>query len=430
MASFSSNSPKLSSNVLNNASANVNYTPALVSLTILFFMMGFITCLNDILIPVLKGAFALNYTESMLVQFCFFTSYLVMSIPSGKIVQKLGYKKGMIIGFIGAGIGCLLFYPAAVNKIYPLFLTALFILASGVTLLQVAANPYVAILGNPKTASSRLTLTQAFNSVGTTLAPQFGAFLILNSIIKATAGTTLTPEQISENLDKIKLPYIGIAVTLFVIATILGLLKLPAVEAEDVIEDKNNQATQQIKSAWDFKHLRFGVIGIFAYVGAEVAIGSFLILFMEKYAGLSEDLASQHLSYYWGGAMIGRFIGSVILQKFKAGYVLAVAASMAFVLVLCAMFTSGNFAMWALLSVGLCNSIMFPTIFTLAVRGVGKHTNQGSGFLSTAIFGGAIIPALQGLIADSISMQFSFILPVLCYIYIAWYGWKGSEAKA
>ena len=390
-------------------------------------MMGFITCLNDILIPVLKGAFALNYIETMLVQFCFFASYLVMSIPSGKIVQAFGYKRGMIFGFIGAGIGCLLFYPAAVHKIYPLFLGALFILASGITLLQVAANPYVSILGKPETASSRLTLTQAFNSVGTTIAPQFGAFFILNSIIKASAGTSLTPEQVVENLNKIQLPYIGIAITLFVIAVLVGLLKLPTIQAEDLIT--NDITSQAQESAWDFSHLRFGVVGIFAYVGAEVAIGSFLILFMEKYAGLSEDLASQHLSYYWGGAMLGRFIGSAILQRVKAEYVLASAASIAFLLVLLAMFSNGAFAMWALLSVGLCNSVMFPTIFTLAVKGIGKHTNQGAGYLSTAIFGGAVIPVLQGLLADNFSMQYSFILPVICYIYIAWYGWKGSKVK-
>lgn len=427
MANFSGASPQLSSNNYNQGQAD--YTPALVSLTILFFMMGFITCLNDILIPVLKGAFSLNYTESMLVQFCFFTSYLVMSIPSGKIVQKVGYKRGMIFGFIGAGIGCLLFYPAAVNKVYPLFLGALFILASGITLLQVAANPYVAILGRPETASSRLTLTQAFNSVGTTVAPQFGAFLILNSIIKATPNSPLTPEQIAENLDKIKLPYIGIAITLFTIALIIGLLKLPTVKAEDVSNIASSSTSEKVKSAWDFRHLRLGVISIFAYVGAEVAIGSFLILFMEKYAGLSEDAASQYLSYYWGGAMLGRFIGSAVLQRIPAGKVLTFNAVAALICVLLAMFTTGSLAMWALIAVGLCNSIMFPTIFTLAVRDIGKHTNQGSGMLSTAIFGGAVIPALQGLVADNSSMQLSFILPVLCYAYIAWYAWEGHKIQ-
>ncbi|MFY7788635.1 MAG: MFS transporter, partial [Thermoflexibacteraceae bacterium] len=277
MASFSGNTPNLSSTTTN---PQADYTPALVSLMILFFMMGFITCLNDVLIPVLKGAFALNYTQSMLVQFCFFAAYLVMSFPASIIVQKVGYKRGMIGGFVAAGIGCLLFVPAAQHQLYPLFLGALFILASGITLLQVAANPYVAILGKPETASSRLTLTQAFNSVGTTIAPKFGEILILGSLIKAAVGTPLTPDQVAENLDKIKYPYIGIACTLFVIAVIVGLLKLPAIQAEDVQTDNNGNS--QADSAWDFKHLRFGVGAIFVYVGAEVAIGSLLILFMEK----------------------------------------------------------------------------------------------------------------------------------------------------
>jgi FHS family L-fucose permease-like MFS transporter len=433
MASFSTSTPKFS----DNPAGQPDYTPALVSLMILFFMMGFITCLNDILIPVLKDAFDLNYTESMLVQFCFFTAYLVMSIPSGKIVQKLGYKRGMIIGFIGAGIGCLLFYPAAVNKIYPLFLGAFFILASGITLLQVAANPYVSILGKPETASSRLTLTQAFNSVGTTLAPQFGSLFILSVVVKAAIGQKLSPEQIDFNLHQLKVPYIGIAITLFAIALVVGLLKLPTIKAEEVNQEESKETknvtettANQAKSAWSFTHLRYGVGGIFAYVGAEVAIGSFLILFMKHYGGLTEEQASENLSYYWGGAMLGRFIGSAILQRVQAGYVLACSAAVASFLLLIAILASGvagTVAVWSLTAVGLCNSIMFPTIFTLAVRGIGKHTNQGSGYLSTAIFGGAVIPALQGLIADNSSMQISFILPVFCYIYIVWYGLKGHK---
>jgi FHS family L-fucose permease-like MFS transporter len=423
MASFSGNTPRLSSNTTN---PQADYTPALVSLMILFFMMGFTTCLNDVLIPVLKGAFALNYTQSMLVQFCFFTAYLVMSFPSSMIVQKVGYKRGMIGGFVAAGVGCLLFVPAAQHQLYVLFLGALFILASGITLLQVAANPYVAILGRPETASSRLTLTQAFNSVGTTIAPKFGEILILGSIVRAAIGTPLTPEQVADNLDKIKYPYIGIACTLFVIAVIVGLLKLPAIQAEDVQTDKNSNS-QAADSAWDFKHLRFGVGGIFVYVGAEVAIGSLLILFMEKYAGLTEDVAGGYLSYYWGGAMIGRFIGSAILQRVRAGYVLAANAAMAALLVLCAVLLDGHLGMYALLAVGFFNSIMFPTIFTLAVAGLGKHTNQASGLLSTAIFGGAAIPVIQGALADAVSLQFSFLIPVICYLYIAWYGLKGHE---
>lgn len=418
MASFS-NRP---ANAASPAPA-ADYSVAMISLIILFFMMGFITCLNDVLIPVLKGAFALNYAQSMLVQTCFFSAYLVMSIPSGLLLQRIGYKQGMLLGFVIAGIGCLLFYPAASARSYPVFLSALFILATGITLLQVAANPYVSILGRPETASSRLTLAQAFNSAGTTIAPQFGAWLILDQLHQGE----LTVVQVNENLAAVQLPYIGLAVSLFLIAGVLTLLRLPAIKAQDVASAEHNAWADTAASALGFRHLTWGIGGIFCYVGAEVAIGSLLILFMKKYAGMDEVAAGRFLSYYWGGAMAGRFLASMAMRYVRPTHALTFNALAAVLLVSTAIVADGTVAMWALIAVGLCNSLMFPTIFTLSVAGLGRHTDQGSGLLSTAIFGGAAIPLVQGLLADYVQLQPSFVLPLLCYLYIAWYGWKGSK---
>jgi FHS family L-fucose permease-like MFS transporter len=400
---------------------NTDYTPALTTLTVLFFMMGFITCLNDILIPYLKSVFSLNYTEAMLVQFCFFTAYLIVSYPSSTFVQKFGYKKGIIAGFILAGVGCLLFYPAAEIKSYPVFLGALFVLASGITLLQVAGNPYVAILGRPETASSRLTLTQAFNSLGTTVAPILGSVLILSAIEGAGGGA-----------EAVQLPYLGLAGALFVIAICMSVVKLPAIQAET--EDFDIQLTggkAAKTSAWDYRHLIFGALGIFAYVGGEVAIGSLMVNFLAEphIAGLTEVDAGYYVSFYWGGAMVGRFIGAAVLQKVNPGKVLAFTALFVIALIIAGITLEGKVAMWSLLSVGLFNSIMFATIFTLAIAGLGQYTNQGSGILCMAIVGGAVVPLLQGMLADTVGLQPSYIIPAICYAYIAWYGIKGHKSK-
>ncbi len=417
MASFNTSSSSAQSAEL---SPKQDYTVALGSLMVLFFMMGFITCLNDILIPTLKGAFDLNYAQAMLVQFSFFAAYLVMSIPSGKIIEKVGYKNGMILGFAAAGLGCLLFLPAASSHIYGLFLFALFILASGITLLQVAANPYVAVLGSPEKSSARLTLTQAFNSLGTTIAPSFGTAVILSSLISAPKGGSLSPEQIEQNLSAVKLPYLGLALALITIAVIVYFLNLPSIKATSNAAQENDG-----KTALSYRHLVLGTFGIFAYVGAEVAIGSFLINYMMETLHWSEEQAGPYLTYYWGGAMVGRFIGALVLQQISPAKVLVFNALAAFTLVLVSTLTQGMGAVYALLAVGFFNSIMFATIFTLAIKGLGRHTDQGSGLLCTAIFGGAAIPALQGLLADSIGLKMAFILPMLCYLYICWYGWKG-----
>ena len=397
-----------------------NYGFALTSLTSLFFMWGFITCLNDILIPHLKAVFDLTYVQAMLVQFCFFGAYFLMSLPSGYIVKKLGYKKGIVVGLLIAALGCVLFYPAAAMHNYPVFLFALFVLASGITLLQVSANPYVSLLGSPKTASSRLTLTQAFNALGTTVAPSFGALLILDSASEAF----LTPAQ---NAESVQLPYLLLAGMLILLAGIFAWLKLPDIMSEQKEAAEKSDTIEG--SAWQYRHLTLGAVGIFMYVGAEVAIGSFLVSFLaqENIAGLKEHVAAHYITYYFGGAMVGRFIGAAVMQKLPAGKVLGFNASMAIILVVIAMSTSGQLAMWSILLVGLFNSIMFPTIFSLALNGLGKHTAQGSGILCLAIVGGAIVPLLQGALADSVGVQLSYVLPIFCYLFIAFYGLSGSK---
>lgn len=405
--------------VSTNQSNGGNYNFALVSLTSLFFMWGFITCLNDILIPHLKGIFDLTYSQAMLVQFCFFGAYFIVSLPAGSLVKKIGYQKGIVIGLIIAAAGCMCFYPAASMQSYPVFLFALFILASGITILQVSANPYVSILGKPETAPSRLTLTQAFNSLGTTIAPFFGALLILNE-----AAEALT---VAQQAESVQMPYLFLAAMLLVLAAIFAYLKLPTIESVEEPESKEDISG----SAWQYSHLVLGAIGIFVYVGAEVAIGSFLVnLFAEPtIAGMEESEAAKYIAYYWGGAMVGRFIGAAVMQKIAGGKVLAFNATASIVLLLITIFSSGAVAMWAVLAIGLFNSIMFPTIFTLAINGLKEHTSQGSGILCLAIVGGAIIPYAQGLLADTIGLQVSFILPIVCYVFIVHYGLKGSKPK-
>jgi FHS family L-fucose permease-like MFS transporter len=393
-----------------------NYRIPLTVVTLLFFMWGFLTCLNDILIPHLKAVFDLNYTQIMLIQFTFFTAYFIMSIPSGKIINLFGYQKGIVIGLVTAGVGTFLFYPAASFPSYPLFLTALFVLASGITLLQVAANPYVAVLGRPETASSRLNLTQAFNSLGTTVAPFFGGILILNST------EMLTPQQ---EAASVQMPYVGLGITLLVLAFAMAKFKLPVIAA---VEDHHAKAGT-LRQALEHKHLVLGAVGIFLYVGAEVSIGSFLVNFLGQpdIAGLKESVAAGFVSYYWGGAMIGRFVGSALLQKINPGKLLGLFALIASGLVLTTVLTTGSVAMWTILSVGLFNSIMFPTIFTLGIDGLGKLTSQGSSVLIMAIVGGAVIPLAQGALADTYGIQLAFILPAVCYLYIVYYGFIGSR---
>ena len=412
----------------NVATASGNFLPALITLTSLFFMWGLITSLNDILIPHLKAAFSLNYFQAMLIQFCFFGAYFVMSLPSGFLVEKLGYKRGIIVGLAVAGSGCLLMYPAAGTQSYYFFLFALFVLASGITLLQVAANPYVAILGRPEHASSRLTMTQAFNSLGTTIGPYFGSILILTAATTAVTGDTAASK--AAEAASVQGPYVALALALFALAVVIALVRLPIIEASETPAIESASAAQHHDNVMGYRHLVLGAIGIFMYVGGEVAIGSFLVNFMSHpdIAGLPEQTAGKYLALYWGGAMVGRFIGAVVMTRVKPARVLTFNSVVVMGLLLVAMASAGTTAMWAVLAIGLFNSIMFPTIFTLAIDGLGKHTGAGSGVLCAAIVGGAIVPVIQGLFADNVSLLYSFVVPLVCYLYIAFYGLKGYRA--
>ncbi|MCL2913500.1 sugar MFS transporter [Shewanella corallii] len=389
---------------------------ALVALTSLFFMWGFITSMNDILIPYLKSMFELSFTQAMLVQFCFFGAYFVVSLPAGYLVSRIGYQKGIVTGLLVAALGSGLFYPSASLASYWLFLLAFFILASGITILQVAANPYVSVIGKPETASSRLTLTQAFNSLGTTVAPLIGGWLIFSDAMHSASAPLPGGEEV-------QLPYLALMGLLILLALVFFNLTLPKIKYE--------VSGGKITDVLRFPHLKLGAVGIFAYVGAEVGIGSFLVSFMMEshIGGLTEAEASKYVSWYFGGAMTGRFIGAWVMSRIEAGKVLATHAILAAILVTVAMMTDGNLAAWSLVAVGLFNSIMFPTIFSLSIKDLGASTSHGSGILCLAIVGGAIVPLLQGLIADSSGIQAGFILPIVCYIFIIYFGIKGCHLR-
>jgi MFS transporter, FHS family, L-fucose permease len=391
-----------------------SYLGALAMVTLLFFFWGFVTVLNDILVPHLKSVFDLNYTKVMLIQFAFFAAYFIFSIPSAKLIDAIGYKRTMVVGLLTMGVGAFLFVPAANTLSYPLFLVALMVLAAGITALQVAANAYVSVLGRPETASSRLNLTQAFNSLGTVLGPLIGGFLILG----ATDASVTKMQQASS----VKVPYMVIGAALFIFAAIIGMFKLPTIPGVEA------QETGHKESLMRYRHLILGCVAIFTYVGAEVAIGSFLINYFNQpdIGNLPEIQGAKLVAYYWGGAMVGRFIGSLILQVVRTGVLLGVAAFCAAALVLISMLTTGHVAMWSIILVGFFNSIMFPSIFTLGIAKLGPRTGDGSGLLIMAIVGGAIIPVVQGAIADRIGIHHAFVLPVICYLYIAYYALRGS----
>lgn len=383
----------------------------------LFFMLGFITCLNDILIPHLKAIFNLNYTQAMLVQFCFFTAYAVMSIPMSKLVEKMGYKAGIIGGFLIAALGCILFYPAAASASYPIFLGALFILASGIVLLQVAGNPYVTLLAPKGKESVMLTLIQAFNSLATTVAPPIGAALIF---VDATASQ-------AERISSVQMPYLGLAGFMILLSVLIGLIKLP--DARQIAAEQTESNHDGKSSVWQYKHMVLGTIGIFCYVGAEVAIGSLMVNALEHTAGLSHDKAAGYLSIYWGGAMVGRFIGAGLMNKIAPNKYLAFNASMAVGLLMLAIAAGGGaVTQWSLLLIGFFNSIMFPTIFSLGTKGLGKFTGAASGIISTAIVGGALVPVLQGFVIDHVGLMISYVIPAVCYVYIVFFATRGYKA--
>jgi FHS family L-fucose permease-like MFS transporter len=424
--------PPGSSTAASAPEGSTSYTVPLAIVTTLFFMWGFLTCLNDILVPHLKPIFDLNYKEIMLIQFAFFGAYFLFSIPSAKVIDLIGYQRSMVVGLLTMGAGAFLFVPAASVPSYPLFLLALIVLAAGITCLQVAANPYVTVLGNPATASSRLNLTQAFNSLGTFLAPFFGGLLILTAApktieeIRALAPDALRAYRLHEAAT-VKMPYVGLGLALVLLAIAIGSFKLPKIpQAQHKVGEKVND------SIWKHRNLIFGAIGIFVYVGAEVSIGSFLVNYfsLPEIGGLTEKVAASFVAFYWGGAMVGRFIGSGLLQKMKTGHLLGICAVCAAALVTISMLSSGHFAMWSIILVGFFNSIMFPSIFALGVAELGPLTGDGSGVMIMAIVGGAILPLAQGAIADRIGIHHAFFLPVICYLYILFFALSGSRPNS
>ncbi len=407
---------------------------ALVVVTSIFFMWGFLTCLNDILIPHLKSSFELNWTQAMLIQFTFFGAYFLMSLPAGRLVAAVGYKRGIVAGLAIAGVGALLFWPAAEVHSYPLFLGALFVLASGITVLQVAANPYVALLGPEKTSSSRLTLAQSMNSLGTTLAPLFGGLLILAAAPKSATELAAMPAADviayrASEAQAVQGPYLGLALALFVLAVIVMLFRLPAIRG---VEDEAHDHHYRIADVLRHRHVRFGVLAIFFYVGAEVSIGSVLVNYLSLPQighGLTEQEATRYVSLYWGGALVGRLLGSYLLARIDPRKLLGLFALIAVLLLVVTMASSGDLAKWSVVAIGLFNSIMFPTIFALGIERLGPLTGKASSLLVMAIVGGAIVPLATGWLADHYGLQYAFVLPMLCYGYILFYALRGSRVR-
>lgn len=421
---------------------------AFVAVTSLFFMWGFITVLVDALIPRLKDVFELTFLQAGLVQFAWFAAYGLLSIPGGNLISRIGYQRGILVGLATAGLGCLLFYPAAATRLYPLFLLALFVVAGGITVLQVAANPYISVLGPEDSASARLNLSQAFNSFGTTLAPMVAAsFLLGDQILSADAILELSDADrlayYANEASAVQVPFVLLALAFFVLAVAVGLVSLPKILGE------TTDSAASYGAAFQNKKLVFGAVGIFVYVGAEVALGSYMVNYglsldivdeikssalLGGMAGLAASIGGKDLAvldakgvlgalltFYWGGAMLGRFVGFVLMQRIAASKLLAVAALLAMSFIGMSIASVGVTALLLTLAVGFCNSIMFPTMFTLAIEDLGVAKPQGSGVLCTAIVGGAFIPPAMGALVDSLGFSWAFVLPMACYAYIAWY---------
>jgi FHS family L-fucose permease-like MFS transporter len=394
----------------------VNYTVPLALMVSLYFGIGFITAMNDILVPHFKDLFHLSNFLALLVQMAFFGAYFVMSLPSGWIVGRIGYKSGIVVALATMGVGLLLFLPASVIIFYPLFLFALFVVGSGLALLQVAINPYVGALGSPETAASRLNLAGGFNSLATTIAPKIGAAFIF-----IAAGATA-----AQLAHSVRIPYMVLACCAFAMALLTLFVHLP-----DLIEKRREASAGDGGGAWGFRNLRFGAAAIFCYVGAEVAIGSIMISYLGQpsMGAMSHSVAARYVSLYWGGAMVGRFIGFVALQKIRQERALLFVAAVAAMLVGIALVTHGSVAMWAVVSCGLFNSVMWPCIFPLSVKGLGRFTSQGSGILIMMVVGGAVIPEIQGLLADAFGYQRSFIVVLLCYAYLVFFAVSGYRSR-
>lgn len=409
------------------AAARAAYGPALTLLASLFFMWGFITVINNTLLPHLRAVFDLTYTQTTLIESAWFIAYFVASLPAAKLIERIGYRRALVVGLLMMAVGALLMVPAAQIPSYGVVLTALFIIASGITLLQVAANPYVAVIGPPESAPARLNLVQAFNSMGTTLAPLFGGYLILGRSTSGTSGAevALTMEQRLADARAVELPYVIVAVVLVLLAVVIARAKLPDLGAAT---RRASAEERRGHSLWRHRNLVFGIPAIFIYLIAEIGVSNLFINFVSapEIGDLTHEQASRYLFLLWGGMMVGRFVGSHIMRKIPAEHVLAGASIGAFIVMMVTVLTSGPLAMWALISVGLFHSIMFPTIFTLGIRGLGPLTEEGSGLLIMAIAGGALV-VVQGQLADAYGLQASFLLTAACELYVLFYALWGCR---
>ncbi|MCW1428967.1 sugar MFS transporter [Novosphingobium sp. JCM 18896] len=432
--------PSSAKPLTNRQDGAVRYGPALTLLASLFFMWGFITVINNTLLPHLRSVFELNYTQTTLIESVWFIAYFVASIPSAKLIERLGYQKSLVIGLLIMAGGSLGMMLAASIPSYGVTLTMLFVIACGITLLQVAANPYVAVVGKPETASSRLNLVQALNSAGTMLAPMFGAYLILGRSKGGTAeaGVVLTHAERLADAQSVILPYGLVAAVLLVLAVVIAKFPLPAMVStasrrEALLEGAGQGAWQRFwhHPLWQHRNLVLGVPAIFIYLIAEIGVANLFINFVSQpeIANLTHEQAGKYLSFLWGGMMVGRFAGSAIMQRFDAAKVLALFSVGAFVVMLVTVFAHGPAAMWSLILVGLFHSIMFPTIFTLGIKGLGPLTEEASGLLVMAIAGGALV-VVQGYIADHVGLQTSFLLTAACELYILFYALWGSRPTA
>lgn len=437
-----------------STTTNKSYKSAFIFLTTLFFLWGFITVLVDSLVPRLKDVFEMSYAKTVLVQFAFFFAFFVFSVPAGSILARIGYKKGIILGLVIMAIGCLLFYPAAEYRTFWVFLMGYFTLAGGITVLQVAANPYVALLGSEDGASSRLNLSQAFNSLGTTIAPVVGALFLLSESVK-TSGEIEALSAVEKSnyylaeAETVQLPFLLIAAFIGLLALSFFFIKLPVILEKS---PKGGYFTL-LKN----KVMLMGALGIFVYVGAEVSIGSFLVnyfddmnlgavvagnetmmsiantiaeVFGKDFDGKDpKSLLGVFVIFYWGGAMIGRFAGAYLTKILSPAKVLSIFAILAISMIFISISTTGLISMWSILAVGLFNSIMFPTIFTLSLEGLGDLKAQASGLLCMAIVGGAVIPFIFGSLIDAVGFKLAFTLAIICYGYIMFYGYTKREKQ-
>ena len=401
------------------ASTTPNYTGPFITVAVLFFIFGFITNLNMALVPHLRSIFDLPYAWAMLAESAFFLAYFVFSSPTSKLIETIGYKRTMVVSLFIQVVGCLLFVPAAKMVSFPLFLTAVFIVGAGVTALQTAANPYVAILGPEHSAPVRLTLAQALNSVGGTIAP-----LVAGAYILTDPASTATKAAVA---NTVRGPYIAIAAGLLILGFAVAFMHLPHVSQTQEFRPAKEGDPILSRSIWSYRHTVLGALGIFLYVGVEVGLASIAVNYFKTQGVDSAKTASFLVSLYWGGALVGRLLGSWILTKIQSGKLLGVFGFAAALFVVISMVTSGQVAIWAIVICGFFNSIMFPNIFALGIKGLGPMTSKGSGLIMTAVVGGAIVPLALGAAADKFGIQHAFVIPLVCYLFIAYYGLWGSK---